>query len=150
MSAQSNWIAVASAEHVRIGHAQGFMQVNHGKAAPLRRLRPGSLIIYYSPSERFGVKDSLQSFTAIGRVKAGEPYQGDMGCGFHPFRRDVAWLPSHPAPIRPLLDKLDFTHGAAGWGQRFRFGLFSIDDRDARTIATAMGASSEITAADAG
>ena len=30
------WIAVASAEHVRRGNQGGFMQVNHGKAAPLR------------------------------------------------------------------------------------------------------------------
>lgn len=32
-----SWIAVASAEHVRSGRSQGFMQVCHGKAAPLRR-----------------------------------------------------------------------------------------------------------------
>ena len=25
-----NWVAVASAEHVRIGRAKGFMQVSHG------------------------------------------------------------------------------------------------------------------------
>jgi hypothetical protein len=30
-----HWIAVASAEHVRLGQAGGFMQVSHGKAAPL-------------------------------------------------------------------------------------------------------------------
>jgi hypothetical protein len=29
-----NWVAVASAEHVRIGRSHGFMQVCHGKAAP--------------------------------------------------------------------------------------------------------------------
>ena len=34
-----NWIAVASAENVRNGRAQGFMQVCHGKGAPLRRLK---------------------------------------------------------------------------------------------------------------
>ena len=32
------WIAVASAEHVRRGRGDGFMQVTHGKAAPLKRL----------------------------------------------------------------------------------------------------------------
>ena len=36
-----HWIAVASAEHVRLGRTQGFMQVCHGKAAPLRRMRAG-------------------------------------------------------------------------------------------------------------
>jgi len=29
-----NWVAVASAGHVRIGRSKGFMQVNHGKALP--------------------------------------------------------------------------------------------------------------------
>jgi len=35
------WIAVACADHVALGVAGGFMQVCHGKAAPLRRMRPG-------------------------------------------------------------------------------------------------------------
>lgn len=35
------WIAVASAEHARRGKA-GFMQVNHGKEAPLRRVHPAT------------------------------------------------------------------------------------------------------------
>jgi EVE domain-containing protein len=67
----NSWIAVASAEHVRIGRAQGFMQVCHGKAAPLRRLAPGDRIAYYSPTESFGGKDRLQAFTAIGVVAPG-------------------------------------------------------------------------------
>ncbi|TXI95939.1 MAG: EVE domain-containing protein, partial [Burkholderiaceae bacterium] len=58
-----HWIAVASAEHVAIGRAQGFMQVCHGKAAPLRRLSAGDTVIYYSPVERFGGKTLCQSFT---------------------------------------------------------------------------------------
>ena len=41
------WIAVASAEHVRLGRAQGFMQVCHGKGGPLRRTAPGDTVIYY-------------------------------------------------------------------------------------------------------
>ena len=28
----------------------GFMQVSHGKAAPLRRIRPGDGVAYYSPT----------------------------------------------------------------------------------------------------
>lgn len=30
-----SWVAVASAEHVQKGREQGFMQVCHGKGAPL-------------------------------------------------------------------------------------------------------------------
>jgi hypothetical protein len=49
-----NWLAVASAEHVRIGRAEGFMQVCHGKAVPLRRLRPDDWVIYYLPTDVSG------------------------------------------------------------------------------------------------
>src|ERR1700722_19285540 len=44
-----NWIAVASAEHVRLGRSDGFMQVSHGKSAPLRRIEPGDRVVFYSP-----------------------------------------------------------------------------------------------------
>jgi EVE domain len=86
-----NWIAVASAEHVRLGRSNGFMQVSHGKSAPLRRIEPGDRVVFYSPTDAFRGKDELQSFTAIGVVKEGAPYQVDMGDGFSPFRRDVTW-----------------------------------------------------------
>ena len=92
-----NWLAVASAEHVEIGRNAGFMQVCHGKATPLRRIQPGDRIVYYSPnriytpSHALRGKDRLQAFTAIGTVKQGALYQADMGFGFQPFRRDVAW-----------------------------------------------------------
>jgi hypothetical protein len=140
MTAQTNWIAVASAEHVGRGRAGGFMQVNHGKAAPLKRIVPGSRVAYYSPTSTFGGKDKLQAFTAIGVVQPAEPYQGDMGGGFLPFRRDVTWLNAHPAPIQPLLERLEFSAGVNNWGQKFRFGLFSVTDHDMDVIAGAMGA----------
>jgi hypothetical protein len=57
-----NWVAVASAEHVRIGRGQGFMQVCHGKAAPLRRLHSGDGVVYYSPTAVFRGNDRLQAF----------------------------------------------------------------------------------------
>ncbi|MEZ2332513.1 EVE domain-containing protein [Mesorhizobium sp. RCC_202] len=141
-----HWIAVASAEHVRRGRAAGFMQVNHGKAAPLRRIKPGDGIIYYSPSTVLGEKDGLQSFTAIGTVREGEPYQGDMGGGFTPFRRDVDWAKAEETPIKPLLEQLDFTKGKSNWGYQLRFGLFEIDEHDFRLIVAAMGAEIEAVA----
>ncbi|GLR79209.1 EVE domain-containing protein [Azospirillum oryzae] len=134
------WIAVASAEHVRRGRAGGFMQVCHGKAAPLRRIRPGDRVVYYSPTDRFGAADGLKSFTAIGTVLPGEPYQFDMGDGFIPFRRDVSWWPSEEAPIQPLLDRLELTAGVRNWGYPFRFGLLSVSQGDFDRIAEAMRA----------
>ena len=67
----ANWITVASADHVAIGVAQGFIQVNHGRSAPLRRIRPGDVVAIYSPVQVFGRRDGLQSFTALGRVEPG-------------------------------------------------------------------------------
>jgi hypothetical protein len=97
-----SWIAVASAEHVRIGRSNGFMQVCHGKGGPLRRISPGDRVAYYSPTESFGGKDRLQAITAVGVVRPGVPYQADMGDGFRPFRRDVDWHEASEVPIRPL------------------------------------------------
>ena len=47
-----NWLAVASAEHVEIGRNGGFMQVNHGKATPLRRIQPGDRIVVLNMTEK--------------------------------------------------------------------------------------------------
>jgi hypothetical protein len=133
-----NWIAVASANHVARGKAEGFMQVNHGKSAPLKRLRPGDLICYYSPQKEFGDSEKLQAFTAIGVIKSGEIYQGDMGGGFMPFRRDVDWRISQDATIAPLLNTLEFTRGKTNWGYQMRFGLFEISTTDMQLIAESM------------
>jgi hypothetical protein len=138
--ARKNWIVVASADHVSRGRTGGFMQACHGKAAPLRRIRPGDVILAYSPSKAFRGKEKCQSFTGLGVVAEREPYQADMGQGFHPFRRDVRWLTAHDAPIAPLLDELYFTAGKRSWGYQLRFGVFEVSDHDMRVIATAMGA----------
>lgn len=135
------WIGVVSAEHVRRGVAGGFAQVCHGKGGPLRRMRAGDGFAYYSPTEAFRGKEPLQAFTAIGTVRAGEPYLFDMGEGFVPYRRDIDWLPQvHPAPIRPLLPHLEFTAGRTHWGAPFRYGHFQVSAGDFARIAGAMGA----------
>jgi hypothetical protein len=139
----NHWIAVACADHVAHGREGGFMQVAHGKAAPLRRVVPDDLVTYYAPTQTMGGKDGLQSFVAIGCVKPGEPYQVDMG-GFTPFRRDVDWWQATPAPIRPLLQQLELTLGKANWGYGFRFGLLKITPDDFAMIATAMGVATSV------
>jgi hypothetical protein len=132
------WLAVASAEHVRRGRKEGFMQVCHGKAGPLDQIRPGDGIVYYSPTETFSARDGLRTFTAIGFVQPGEVYQLDMGNGFHPFRRDVSWQQGVETPIAPLLDRLDLTAGKQNWGYQLRFGLLKISAGDFRLIGKAM------------
>jgi hypothetical protein len=135
------WIGVASANHVRIGRKDGFMQLGHGKVAPLKRVSAGDGFIYYSPTIEYGVADNFKSFVAIGRVKPGEPYLGDMGNGFKPYRRDVDWFASQESPIGPLLPALDFTAGKKNWGFQLRFGLFEISQHDWQMVMAAMQAS---------
>ena len=136
-----NWVAVASAEHVRLGRSKGFMQVCHGKAAPLKRIHPGDAVVYYSPTDVFRGNDRLQSFTAIGVVTGDVPYQADMGGGFCPFRRDVDWRAADEAPIKPLVGRLQFTTAKRNWGFQLRFGLFEISEHDMAMISAAMRAS---------
>lgn len=142
MAARKNWIAVASAEHARLGRdaITGFMQAGHGKLAPLKRIKPGDRVAYYSPTAVYGVKDELQSLVSIGIVQPGEPYAFDMGNGFVPYRRDVVYLPAQETPIAPLLDDFEFIENRQRWGYKFRFGLFDVSDNDMRLIARAMSA----------
>jgi hypothetical protein len=140
----SNWIAVASAEHARIGrdHAgMGFMQVGHGKFAPLRRVQPGDRVAYYAPASRLGAGDKLQSLVSIGVVQPGAPYQADMGGGFVPWRRDVRYVAAHETPIQTLIEHFEFVEDPKHWGYKFRFGLFEISNHDMLLIARAMSAS---------
>jgi EVE domain len=119
----------------------GFMQVGHGKLAPLKRIQPGDLVTYYSPTitqnGAEGGKEKCQSFVSFGIVESGDPYAFDMG-GFVPFRRNVRYLDAVETPIAPLLDAFDFVEDRSRWGYKFRFGLFSISDHDMALIAQAM------------
>jgi hypothetical protein len=62
------WIIVASKDHVKQGLAEGFAQTCHGKAAPLKRMKPNDFVIYYSSKQVLGKDDKCQEFTAIGQV----------------------------------------------------------------------------------
>lgn len=85
-------------------------------------------------------KRQIKSFTAIGQIKEGDPYQADMSNGFCPFRRDVLWFESYEAFITQLLNQLDFTKNRKNWGYQFRFGLIAISEHDMQLITEAMHA----------
>ncbi len=135
-----NWIAVASAAHAQLGQRGGYMQVCHGKRGPLARLQAGDRITYYAPTLTMGGKDRCQCFVSIGLVQVGAPYAFDMGGGFVPHRRDVAYVAAQQASILPLINTFDFIQDRNRWGYPFRFGLFEIGTQDMRTIAQAMAA----------
>src|SRR5689334_17290588 len=137
------WIGVVSREHVLRGVAGGFAQIGHGKAAPLRRMKVGDWLIYYSPVETLDEGVPCRRFTAIGRVRGGEVYQVDMGGGFLPFRRDVDYRTATEAPIAPLIAALDFIPDKKRLGFPFRRGILAIGAADFVRIAAAMHAEAD-------
>ncbi len=133
------WIGVASKEHVARGVAGSFCQLCHGRKAAVARLSPGDLLVYYSPRTAMRAGDVVEAFTALGTVKAGQPYEVDMGDGFVPVRRDVEWLQCKEARIRPLIASLAFIKNKQQWGLPLRAGILEIPASDFAVIAAAMG-----------
>jgi hypothetical protein len=132
------WIIVASKDHLQRGLAGGFIQANHGKAAPLKRMHQGDFVIFYSPKVEFEKLEKLQCFTAICKLIDEEIYQHDMGGGFVPFRRNVKFLPARDISILPLINDLTFIKDKTHWGAPFRFGTLQIPEEDFRLIASKM------------
>ncbi len=133
------WVGVVSLAHVQLGVNGGFVQLNHGKKAPLQKLHAADAFVYYSPRTSYPSGEPLQRFTAIGIVQTGEVYQAEMGDAFHPYRIDVQFLPAHEAPIQPLIDQLSFIKDKSRWSSVFRFGHLKVPAQDFKLIAEAMG-----------
>ncbi len=135
------WIGVASREHVKNGVKGGFCQLGHGKKNALTKMQANDWIIYYSPRQKLEMDSEIvQAFTAIGQILPKDMYQADMG-DFKPWRRDVAFLEVADAPIRPLIEKLEFVTPKR-WGYSFRFGHLEICKVDFDLIRVAMHSSS--------
>lgn len=138
--ARRYWINTVSREHVMRGVAGGFTQADHGKATRLRKLGRGDLLVFYSPKTAYPDGEPLQRFTALGRIADDEVFQVEMTPTFHPWRRRLDIVPSHEAPIRPLIGDLEFISDKTHWGAPFRMGLLEVGEADFRRIAEAMGA----------
>jgi hypothetical protein len=132
------WIVVASKDHITRGVTGGFIQANHGKAGPLKRMNVGDGVICYSPKECYDGTEALQAFTAVGQVTGDQVYQHKMAEDFIPYRRNVEWLKCRETPIAPLISQLDFIKNKTSWGYRFRFGFFEIQERDFKLISEKM------------
>ncbi|MEO7215274.1 EVE domain-containing protein [Mucilaginibacter sp.] len=132
------WITVVSKDHLQRGVSGGFMQANHGKEGPLKRLHEGDWVVFYSPKLSYSGKEPLQAFTAIGRVCEGVIYQHKMAEDFTPYRRNVEFYEADETPIAPLIDGLEFIENKKAWGFKFRFGFFEIGELDFKLIRSAM------------
>ena len=134
------WIGVVSRSHVSRGVLGGFAQLCHGKAAPLKRMKKGDWLVYYSPKEDMEGDTPLQMFTAIGRVVGDSVYEYEMSPDFIPFRRNIHYLESQPASIKPLIKSLSFIKDPIRWGYPFRTGHIEMTEQDFNLIAKAMEA----------
>jgi hypothetical protein len=136
------WIGVASRDHVHRGKTGGFAQVCHGKSGPLKQMKEGDYIVYYSPTIEFGQKGKsfdCKSFTTIGRIASGAPYQVEMFPGFVPYRINVNYyVDARAASILPLIPLLSFIPDKKSWGFPFRRGSFEIPQHDFELIAARM------------
>jgi hypothetical protein len=135
---RNHWIGVVSRSHVLIGVKGGFVQLEHGKQAPLRRMHAGDMLAMYSPRESYPEGAALRAFTAIGVVRTGEVYQVKMSADFEPYRVDIEFFPCVDAPVAPLIERLSFIRSKKHWGAAFRFGYLKVPESDFALIADAM------------
>ena len=128
------WINTVSRDHVQRGKDGQFTQANHG----IRRAGRGDYIAFYSPRTEFDGGEPLQAFTGMAVVTDEKAYREPVTPDFHPWRRHVEYLAAADAPIRPLIDDLEFIRNKKSWGFTFRRGFFEINEVDFRKIAQAM------------
>jgi DNA-binding MarR family transcriptional regulator/predicted RNA-binding protein len=134
----THWVSTISRDHVRLGVDGGFTQAGHGKASGLKRLKADDWLVFYSPKTSLRDGELLQAFTAVGRVVDEDLYQVEQAPGFTPWRRNVEFVKSVEAPIRPLINQLSFIRDKRRWGYMFRLGLFKIPQQDFAVISRAM------------
>ncbi|MDB5861954.1 MAG: hypothetical protein JWQ76_5643 [Ramlibacter sp.] len=134
----NHWLGVVSRSHVQIGVAGGFIQLNHGRKAPLQKLQAGDRVVIYSPRTDYPDGAPLQAFTALGTVVSGDIYQVEMAPDFKPYRVDVKFAACDEAPIQPLIERLSFIKNKTHWGAAFRFGQLKLPAADFALIAKAM------------
>jgi len=138
MNSTKFWIAAVSKEHTMLGVAGSFIQVCHGKQAPLKRMKKGDYLIVYSSKITMGGNEKCQTFTAIGQVKDDKIYQFQMTENFNPFRRNMEFIECNGCSIIPLINDLEFITNKNSWGYPFRFGLFEIKEKDFNFITSKM------------
>jgi hypothetical protein len=133
------WIGVVHRSHALVGAEEGFARTNHGRKFGVARMSPGDGFVYYSPKETYPDGPTLRAFTAIGTVDDGELWQADEG-EWQPWQRAVTYDRSaHEAPIRPLLEALEFSRGGQNWGLVMQRGHVEISRHDFAIIAAEMG-----------
>jgi hypothetical protein len=127
------WLAVVSLDHAKIGFEARFLQVCHGRAAPLRRAAVDDEVFVYCPRTAYRNGKSLMSVQFHGRFANEKIYQVETVDAFAPFRRDVDFSASfRPIDIRRISD-LELTANPS-WGVALRRGFLELVSADAARI----------------
>ena len=133
------WINVVSLNHVHAGMEGGFTQADHGAKSRLERLSAGDAIVFYSPRTEIRAGEPVQRFTAVASVLDDAPLQAPaVDEAAPPWRRAVRYERCEEAPVRPLIEELEFIRDKKSWGVAFRRGFFEIGAGDYGRIARAM------------
>lgn len=130
MNPQQFWVVVVARDHALFGIQTGILQANHGKAAPLHRMRPGDGVLIYAPKLIFGQNEPCQRFVALGTIADEPVYQAEVTPDFKPFRRRVIYESVVETPIQPVIEQLSFITDKKRWGYWFRFSCFAIPQTD--------------------
>ncbi|MEO8515109.1 MAG: EVE domain-containing protein [Flavobacterium sp.] len=138
MSTRKYWVATISKEHTQRGASGNFIQVCHGKQAPLKRMKKGDFLLVYSSKITMEGNEKCQAFTAVGQVSDDDVYQFEMTENFKPFRRNIQFLKCQESSIIPLINDLEFIPNKKSWGYPFRFGFFEINENDFNFITSKM------------
>lgn len=129
------WVAVVSKEHALRGIAGGFMQACHGKAAPLKRMKAGDGFMFYCPAMTMGGAEKVHKFLGFGKVEEREPYLFEMSANFHPFRRDIDFIPgSENIESAIIADLKNLTIRS-----KLCFGFLDLPPADFALISESMG-----------
>jgi predicted RNA-binding protein len=132
------WINTVSKDHVLMGKKNGIVQANHGKLSPLKRLKVGDQIIFYSPKTSFENGEPLKAFTAVAKIIDEKIYQVDLSDAFKPYRINAQYEDCNEVRIEPLIENLNFIRNKQSWGYMFRFGLFEMNEHDFNLIYSRM------------
>ncbi|WP_073075402.1 EVE domain-containing protein [Flavobacterium chilense] len=132
------WIAAISKEHAQLAINGNFIQVCHGKEAPLKRMKQDDYILIYSSKIKMTENEKYQMFTALGKVSDDRVYSFQMTEQFKPFRRNIEFLKCNEVSILPMIENLEFITDKKHWGYPFRYGFFEINENDFNFITSKM------------
>src|SRR4051794_16480546 len=96
-STPTSWVIVVSRDHARRGVEKGLVMANHGKRAPVARMRVGDRILIYSPKTSLPGGEPLRAVTVVGRVTGAQPEPSAVIPGGFSRRADLREI--EPVPL---------------------------------------------------